>query len=126
MKQATSDWFNAADDLFAAKKLVTEDQLTNIAAFHCQQCIEKCIKAVIEEKDLPPMKSHDLIRLQQRTGILLEKTETILLETINEVYIDARYPGDLGLLPMGKPTKAEVQSFISFCEHLIDKLKQFR
>jgi len=125
MKQTTNDWFMAAnDDLFAAKKLVTENQLTNIVAFHCQQCIEKCFKAVLEEKGLPPLKSHDLIRLQLNADIQLTKTETILLATINEVYIDARYPGDLGLLPMGKPTIAEAETFISFSEQLFNQMKQ--
>ena len=81
----------AEDDLLAAKKLVTEAQLTNVVVFHCQQCIEKCFKAVIEEKGLPPFKSHDLIRLQRNAAIQLNKAETILLATINEVYIDARY-----------------------------------
>jgi HEPN domain-containing protein len=125
MKQTTNDWFMAAkDDLFAAKKLVTEDQLTNIVAFHCQQCIEKSFKAVIEEKGLFPLKSHDLIRLQLNANIQLTKSENILLAIINEVYIDARYPGDLGLLPMGKPTINEAETFISFTEQLFKRLKQ--
>jgi HEPN domain-containing protein len=125
MKQATKDWLMAAgDDLFAAKKLVSEYQLTNIVAFHCQQCIEKCFKAVIEEKGLPPLKSHDLIRLQHNAAIQLTKAETILLATINEVYIDARYPGDLGLLPMGKPTIEEAETLISFSEQIFNKIEK--
>jgi len=89
-----------------------------VVAFHCQQSIEKCIKAVIEEQDKPSIKSHDLLRLQLNANIQLTITETNLLEIINEVYIDARYPGDLGLLPHGKPTNAEVEVFIGFCETL--------
>jgi len=27
-----------------------------------------------------------------------------MLDEINEIYIDSRYPADLGLLPYGKPT----------------------
>jgi hypothetical protein len=45
-----------------------------------------------------------------------------LLEIINEVYIDARYPADLGLMPNGKPTAEEAETFISFTENLYDKL----
>jgi len=41
MKKITKDWFLAAeDDLLSAKKLMSEVRLTNIVAFHCQQCIE--------------------------------------------------------------------------------------
>ncbi|MDP3912853.1 MAG: HEPN domain-containing protein [Bacteroidota bacterium] len=122
MKQTTKDWFIAAeDDLLAAKKLVDEDRLTNVVAFHCQQCLEKCFKAIIEEQGLPSIKSHDLLRLQQNAKIRLSESEIILLTIINEVYIDARYPGDLGLLPHGKPTKEEVKTFIEFCDALFLK-----
>lgn len=124
MKQTTKDWLSAAgDDLLAAKKLASEDQLTNVVSFHCQQCLEKCFKAVIEEQGKPSIKSHDLLRLQQNAVIQLGETDTILLETINEVYIDARYPGELGLMAHGKPTISEVKKFIHFCELLFDRVK---
>ena len=85
MKQTTNDWLLAAeDDLLAAQKLVTEAKLTNVVAFHCQQWLEKCFKAVIEEKGLSPLKSHDLIRLQQNATVQILEPELILLATINE------------------------------------------
>ena len=65
---------------------------------------------------------HDLIRLQLHAGILLTDEELILLGLINEVYIDSRYPGDLGLLPNGKPTKNEIITFIELCEIIFQKL----
>ncbi|MCA1760896.1 MAG: HEPN domain-containing protein [Bacteroidales bacterium] len=125
MKETTKDWFTAAeDDLLSAKKLISEERLTNIVAFHCQQCIEKSLKGIIEEKNKPSAKSHDLLRLRDIAGIVLSDQETILLETINEVYIDARYPTDLGLMPNGKPTTEEAETFISFTENLNNKLIQ--
>ena len=51
------------DDLLAAKQLLTVDGLTNLVAFHAQQCIEKSMKALIEEISLPNVKTHDLLRL---------------------------------------------------------------
>jgi HEPN domain-containing protein len=92
-------------------------------SFHCQQCLEKCFKATIEERDKPSIKYHDLLRLQLNANIQLSGSETILLSMINEVYIDARYPGDLGLLPHGKPTISEVEAFIHFCEIMLRRLK---
>lgn len=124
MKQTTKEWLTAAeDDLLAAKKLAGEDRLTNVVSFHCQQCLEKCFKAVLEEQSKPSIKSHDLIRLQANANIILAESETILIGIINEVYIDARYPGDLGLLPHGKPTISEVETFIEFSETLFNRLK---
>ena len=123
MKQTTKDWLNIAeDDLLAAKTLVREDRLANLAAFHCQQCLEKCFKALIEERDKPFIKSHDLLRLQSIANIYLSVPELTLLGIINEVYTDARYPGDLGLLPHGKPTVSEIKEFIQFCDAIFSRL----
>lgn len=125
MKQTTKEWFIAAeDDFLAAKKLVDEERLTNVVAFHCQQCLEKCFKAIIEEQGKPSIKSHDLLRLQLNADVQLSQPETIFLTIINEVYIDARYPGDMGLLPQGKPTRAEAKSFVEFCEAVFVKVKE--
>jgi hypothetical protein len=80
-------------------------------------------KAIIEEQDKPSIKSHDLLRLQYYANIQLSVSETSLLEIINEVYIDARYPGDLGLLPNGKPTIHEIESFIQLCDTIFYRLR---
>jgi len=125
MKQTTKDWIRASeDDLLAARILAADSRLTNLAAFHCQQCLEKAFKAMIEETDKPSIKSHDLIRLQLTANFLLSETESNLLGVINEVYIDARYPGDLGLLPQGKPTAFEIENFIHFCESIISRINR--
>ena len=123
MKQTTKDWITAAkDDLLAAKILGYDVRITNLAAFHCQQCLEKCFKAMIEEMDKLSIKSHDLIRLHLNANIQLSISDLVLLGIINEVYIDARYPGDLGLLPHGKPTVSEIEDFINFCESILNRI----
>jgi HEPN domain-containing protein len=124
MKQTTKNWISLAeDDLLAAKTLAHEDRLSNLVSFHCQQCLEKCFKAIIEEQDKPSIKSHDLLRLQLNTDIKLSDPETILLSMINEAYIDSRYPGELGLLPNGKPTLSEAEAFIQLCDNILLRLK---
>ena len=42
------------------------------------------------------------------------KIELSLLQTLDSLYIDARYPGELGLLPNGRPSVAEAQQFYNF------------
>lgn len=37
-----------------------------------------------------------------------------LLDQINEVYVDARYPGDAGLVPEGRPSPQKVRAFLAF------------
>jgi HEPN domain-containing protein len=125
MKETTKDWLTfAEEDLIAARTLSKDDRLTGMVSFHCQQCLEKCFKAVIEELDKTFLKSHDLLRLQLYAGIELSDQETFLLSMINEVYIDARYPGDMGLLPHGKPTIPEVNEFIELCEKILERINK--
>ncbi len=123
MKLTTKEWITSAeDDLLSAKKLAEEIRLTNIVAFHCQQCIEKSFKALIEEQLGISVKSHDLIRLKDKANLILPDDDITTLAIINEVYIDARYPGDMGLMQHGKPTPGETKKFILFSQSVLEKV----
>ncbi|UCZ56936.1 HEPN domain-containing protein [Desulfurispirillum indicum] len=105
-------WLRAAkDDLDAIDELLRNPNLTNIAAFHAQQAIEKTFKALLEyeQKDVP--KSHNLEKLYGYVQHLICVDDFSTLEMINEIYIDSRYPGDLGILPAGKPSLQITQKF---------------
>ena len=121
MKKQVEDWVLLADkDLCAAEILLNMDNpLTNIVAFHCQQAIEKYLKALIIEKDIPMIKTHDLIKLN---GLIKEIEDTGIdeqkLMVINEVYIESRYPGDLGLMPDGMPSDAQAKEFVQYVNEI--------
>ncbi|MFH0924705.1 MAG: HEPN domain-containing protein [bacterium] len=53
----------ASDDLATAEKILDVEYLTNIVAFHSQQCLEKSFKAILEENNHQILKIHDLITL---------------------------------------------------------------
>ena len=42
---------------------------------------------------------------------------------INELYIENRYPGDLGLLPHGMPTVEQAHIFLDFAKEIEKKIK---
>ena len=64
MKAITQDWINFAEtDLRTCKKLIDDVFLTNIVAFHAQQTVEKCFKAIIEEFEIQTLKTHNLLTL---------------------------------------------------------------
>ncbi|MCF7945993.1 MAG: HEPN domain-containing protein [Spirochaetia bacterium] len=49
MKKRVEEWIHFAEvDIKAIKKLIEEPALSQIAAFHCQQAVEKLFKALIE------------------------------------------------------------------------------
>jgi len=121
MKKQVEDWVLLADkDLKAAEIIINDEYpLTNIVAFHCQQAIKKYFKAFIIEKDMPLIRTHDLIKLNgmineiKDLGIDEEK-----LIVLNEVYMDSRYPGDLGLMPDGMPTNEQAKEFIKYANEI--------
>lgn len=43
---------------------------------------------------------------------MIDGADFELLEDLDKLYTDARYPGDFGLLPNGKPTPEEATTFI--------------
>ena len=84
----------------------------HLSAFHSQQSIEKTFKALLEEFDLGFIKTHSLETLFNKVKDLISaEIDTDMLTLLDQLYIDARYPGELGLLPNGKPSIAEAKKF---------------
>ena len=113
MKQLTREWLNAAeDDLTAIENLLDNPVLTNIVAFHSQQAIEKSIKAIIEEFGIAFIKTHSLQTLLIKIEEVIQISfNELIISELDRLYIDARYPGDMGLMPHGKPTLEEAKIY---------------
>ncbi len=126
MKETTDQWLTAAeDDLRVVARIASDDDLTHMVAFHSQQCIEKCCKAVIEEYELGHMRVHNLGRLFEivRPKVPLD-ADVVLIEKMDKLYIEARYPSELGLLPDGKPTRADAQEFHACAQSIYQQVKR--
>jgi len=120
MKASAKEWIQFADkDLQAALIMLDHENIRSIAAFHCQQAVEKCLKALLEERELDVPKTHDLEKLAARVevgwGIAFEDERLLVLNT---VYIESRYPGGLGLLPSGQPSSDEALDLFYFASDL--------
>jgi HEPN domain-containing protein len=115
-KTVAMEWLQSAqDDLDSISYLLQAEHLTNIVAFHSQQAIEKSLKALMEYHQLPFIKTHNIEKLYR----YVERHVSIeinydYLELINELYIESRYPGDMGLLPEGKPSIDDAKGFYEF------------
>lgn len=120
MKSITKEWLERAlDDLQTMAALLNNEALTNIVAFHAQQAVEKALKAVIEEKALGFVRTHDLTRLHEIIAPSHRLiTNLSMLDRLNAVYTESRYPGEIGLLPDGKPTSADAQVFYQFAQEI--------
>jgi HEPN domain-containing protein len=126
MKRASGQWLESAEmDLGSIDQIIHREDLTPVAAFHSQQCVEKCFKAVLEEYTPKVPREHSTLKLYGlvRELISLEVDREILTD-LDDLYIESRHPGELGLLPNGKPTGEDAQRFYRFAQSLHDRIKR--
>jgi len=126
MKPITREWLNAAnDDVIAMEVMLGREEITNMVAFHAQQTIEKSFKAIVEEFNLGNIKTHHLESLYAKILPLLSGFNETILEELDTVYIEARYPGDLGLMPHGKPSIDEVAIYFQEALKIKEQVEAF-
>lgn len=125
MKPITHEWLTrAAEDLAVARVLLPRPDLTNMVTFHAQQAVEKALKAVIEEMDLGFVRTHSLTRLYELVQPHYSVIEDMdMLDRLDAAYIEARYPGDMGLLPTGKPSSDEATDLFDFASDIFHQLQ---
>ena len=126
MKATTKDWFNYAKiDLQTCEKILNDEFLTNSVAFHAQQTVEKSFKAIFEEHGLKIPRTHNLLRLHNKLGELINfPIDEDLLEKTDEVYTETRYPGDIGTLADGKPSITEANQLYEFAKYIYENTKK--
>ena len=114
MRPLTAVWLDcAAADLATAERILDDAALTGIVAFHAQQSIEKCYKALLEEAGRSVPRTHDLVRLAQLLSHdAIGALDDALLVELSTLYVDVRYPGGFGLLPTGKPSLNDARRYV--------------
>jgi HEPN domain-containing protein len=127
MKKQVKVWVDFADrDLLTVSEIIKNPELTNIAAFHCQQAIEKYFKAFLIEYEKPFHRIHNLLTLygtiKEITDLRLDED---LLATINNVYSESRYPSEIGLFPDGSiPTIDTANRFYTFTKEVVAIIRE--
>jgi len=90
-----------------AKKILTPDcEETDVAAFHCQQAVEKTLKAYLVSRGIEFEKLHDLRRLLD-CCVAADQTFDSLRDSVEPLTLYAvafRYPGP------AEPTREEVDA----------------
>jgi HEPN domain-containing protein len=96
MKRQTGQWVRKAEeDAEAARDLaVRRPPLRDIVCFHCQQAVEKYLKALLQELSISFPKTHDLEVL---LDLLLPHAPTLntlrrRLDALSNFAVEYRYP----------------------------------
>lgn len=117
-------WVEKAEhDLRAAEHTmqIIDEGLTDIVCFHCQQCAEKYLKALLVSRDIPFPKTHDLRRLldlvRTHTGLDLV-ARTVL--PLNRYTIEGRYPGDWEPI-----NRQEAEEAVTIARHVRGRVREF-
>jgi HEPN domain-containing protein len=126
MKPASRQWLESAEmDLGSIEQILPREDLTPVVAFHSQQCVEKCFKAVLEEGEQRVPREHSTLKLY---GLIREhipfEVDRGILTDLDDLYIESRYPGALGLLPNGRPTREDAERFYRFAQNLYQQIGQ--
>lgn len=78
----------------------------------------------MEERQIEFRKTHDLLYLYKIIKKHFDlKIDIEILKTVNELYIDSRYPGEFGLLPYSSPTLEDAKKFYDFAIEVFEKIK---
>ncbi len=114
MKASTREWVTKAEEDFAAAIVLARPRkkpLWALVCFHAQQCVEKCLKACLNEASVQFHKTHDLEQLLNQALVVepLWAAFRPSLKRLSDAAIVPRYPG-------GVFTKAEAQRALKTCK----------
>ena len=121
MKPLTKEWVIKAegDWAVAQREWRIKNPVYDVVCFLCQQCIEKYLKALIQESGLFPAKTHDLGsligKIQNPAKLVLFKEE---LKKISAYAVSARYPGETA-------TRADAKMCIAVAKNIRNIARNF-
>jgi HEPN domain-containing protein len=116
MNEDYKEWIEFGEyDLKSAEALM-ENSLYAHVVFHCQQALEKTLKAVIVFKtDKFPPKIHDCAKLAELAEIILEEEKENIYRSLTAYYFESRYPDMKGELTR-RLDKQTAEKYMRFCE----------
>ncbi len=97
MKPITGEWVDKAEEDYrvARRECRAKPPAYNVACFHAQQCVEKYLKALLQEHEIPFQRTHDLEALMKLClpviSLLQEHREK--LQWLTTFGVEVRYPG---------------------------------
>lgn len=119
----TRQWMvKARHDLLAASTLLqASPSLPDIAAYHCQQAVEKALKAFLFWHDKPFRKTHDLEMLGLQCLGIDAELETLLDQAavLTPLAWQYRYPG-----PVAEPTTDDALEALELARGVVDAIAQ--
>lgn len=119
MKKITEEWITKAekDYLVAKREFEADPPVLEAVCFHSQQCIEKYMKAILQENDVEFEKVHDLDVLLEQCKCFIPELEDFKkrLTDLSIYAVDIRYPG----IDLSKEEASECVAIMGKLRHVI-------
>jgi len=98
MKEKTTEWIAKAETDYSAARFLLdygEEHIVDAVCFHCQQCVEKYLKAFLDEHGAVFPKEHPLAPLIRLAHAIDPEFESIseYAESLENYAVAIRYPG---------------------------------
>ena len=124
MRADTQNWTALAEyDLDTARHMLQTGRRIYVV-FMCHMALEKMLKAhVTEATQTIPAKSHDLIYLIKKSGLVVPPPHLEFMGKINNASVPTRYPDDLQRT-LGEFTDSIVRDYLGQTEEALTWLKQ--
>jgi HEPN domain-containing protein len=98
LRELVLQWLNKAGaDFAAAEQLSAQDgRFREIIAFHCQQAVEKYLKAFLVRHQIEFPKTHDIAKLLDRVATVNANMAESLrdADVLSPFGVEVRYPSD--------------------------------
>jgi HEPN domain-containing protein len=93
VKEMTARSLKTAEDDLTAAGLMFQNRICGLCIFHCQQALEKALKAIwYESQSDPPPKIHGLAALAIQLNLDLDEEKRKILQLLSEQYLSSHYP----------------------------------
>jgi HEPN domain-containing protein len=110
IKKQVEYWVRGTDDALETAGILLKKGKYNHGLFFCHLAIEKIVKAhVVKVTNQIAKKSHNLFRLLETAGILIDDEKTEFLGILMKYQLEGRYPDYNPVIPGKKKVKEYFQ-----------------
>lgn len=115
----------AEEDFGSAKMLLDNDGFPSVVCFHAHQVVEKYLKGYLAYQDKEPQKVHQLDSLLEECAKIDESFKDYIEQVVslNDYYIEARYPTDFREDISLNEAKASLEKAEKIRSFVVSKIK---
>ncbi len=118
MRKEIENWLARAEKDLATSIYLLKGKKYEAAAFFCQQCVEKALKAVLIHQTKKIVKTHDLVFLARAIHLPQDLEEGC--KELTMIYISTRYPN----IPETTLEKERTRKFVKFSKEVLQWAKK--